>query len=87
VASTARKEKVEALLEAGRAVGTASVIFHEAVAARLPFYEAAYAAWRLGQAALALEVVGGDDLRAWRVARARWAACLRRALLATGSGA
>jgi len=35
VASTARKEKVEALLEAGRAVGTASVIFHEAVAARL----------------------------------------------------
>lgn len=58
-----------------------------AVAARLPFYEAAYAAWRLGQAALALEVVGGDDLRAWRVARARWAACLRRALLATGSGA
>ena len=35
MARTARKEKIEALLEAGRAVGTASVMFHEAVAARL----------------------------------------------------
>lgn len=54
------------------------------VAARLPFYEAAYAAWRLGQASLALDTVTADDHRDWRLARARWSRCLRRALRAHG---
>lgn len=55
-----------------------------ALAERLPFYEVAYAAFRLGQAALALELLTGDEARPWREARARWASRLRRALLAAG---
>jgi DNA-binding MarR family transcriptional regulator len=35
VANDTRREKIEALLEAGRSVGTASVMFHGAVAERL----------------------------------------------------